>query len=253
MKYIRRSILREIADDKRKQKAVALALCLKEKSGNSSVIRSYTPHKVARMVGVHRNTAKKYISILIEMNLAEITNGDLFIKRMVSGSKHRNIDISAFTINTTKNIYHQIRDLLFLLVQAGKDFIRRLLRLRKDPPQGVDFKKVRRLSKKCCGNPDAEYEERGLSYKTIAKRIGCCTRTAVKVVKDAIRRKWCEKTNHCERHYLPNVWYAEIPGYTFTTIDYGFIIKPNTYDLSPTWTSALNLRKEVGFLMMCKK
>lgn len=184
-------------------------------------------------------TIRKYLEVLIKMGLAEITNNDLYIKKMASATKHRNIDISIFKTDKNKNIYNQIRELLFLAIQAQKDFVSSLLRLRKNPPKGVDYRKVRRFCKKCCENPYAEYKEYGLSYRRIGKQIGCCARTAFTLVKDAVRRKWCTKENHCTIDYLPGVNFAELPNYTFTSYNYGFILRPNTYTLSRMWACAL--------------
>ena len=205
MKSIRRRIINEIAGSPQKQKAVAFALLLKDKTNDSSVIRNFTIYKIHKLTcdtngkgGMSYRTIRKYLEVLIKMGYAEIKDDNLFIKKMASSSKHRNFDISAFKINRNKDVYNQIRELLFLVIQAQKDFFKSLLRLRKDPPKGTDYKKVRRLCKKCCDNPNAEYEEYGLSYNKIAMKIGCCARTAFEVVKRAIGRKWCTKENHCE-------------------------------------------------------
>ena len=246
MKYIRRRILSEISGSQQKQKAVAFALLLKDRTDDSSVVMDFTIYKLQKLTageggkgGMSYKTIRKYLDVLVKMGYAEIRGGNLYIKSMASASKHRNICISAFSIDKTKNIFNQIRELLFLAIQAHKDFIQSLLRLRKDPPRGTDFRKLRRLCKKCCDNPDAEYEEYGLSYNRIAAEIGCCSRTAIKVVKDAVRRKWCTKENHCEVVRMDGVHFREIPGYAFTTQNYGFILRPNTYTLSRAWACAL--------------
>lgn len=246
MKYLRRKILSDIANSSQKQKAVALALLIKDKTKDSSVVRDFTIYKIHKLTtdsrgknGMAYKTIRKYVSVLKKMGLAEIKNGNLYIGKMSSSSRHRNIDISKVKIDKSKNIYNQIREILFLAVQAHKDFIKSLLRLRKNPTRGIDFRAVRRLCKKCCGNPNAEYDEQGLSYSRIAKQIGCCRRTAFTLVKDAIRRKWCTKENHCTIDHLPGVNFADVPGYTFTSYNYGFILRPNTYTLSHAWACAL--------------
>lgn len=250
MKYLKRKILNDIIGSPLKQKAVAFALLIKTRTNDSSVIRNFTTYKLQKLTsldskgkkrgGMAYKTIKKYLDVLISMGLAEIKGRDLYIKKMSSSSRHRNIDISVFKINNkNKDIYNQIRELLFLVIQAHKDFIHSLLRLRKEPTRGTDFRKVRRLCKKCCDDPNADYEEHGLTYKRIARQIGCCIRTAFTIVKDAVRRKWCVKENHCTIDYLPGVNFADIPGYSFTSFNYGFILRPNTYVLSRAWSCAL--------------
>lgn len=251
MKQIRRKLISEIAGSPLKQKAVAFALLLKERTNNSSVVRRFSVYKVQKLTSTQDKknkgkvsmmaykTVKKYLDVLLKMEIAEVREGDLYIKKLASSSKHRNICIEKIVVDKTKNIYNQLRDVLFLVIQARKDFINSLLRLRKNPGRDTDFKKVRRLSKKCCSNPFAKYEEWGLSYNRIARFLGCSTRTAFTVVSDSIQRKWCTKENHCEMHRMDGVCFRDVPGYAFTTMNYGFILRPNTYALSCGWTRAL--------------
>jgi len=255
MKNIRRRIINDIEGSPLKQRAVAFALLLKELTKDSSVIHNYTVNKVCQMTRVecqknkknrrgftmmHAKTVSKYVDVLIKMGLVYIDGkGNLFLKKMASDNKHRNLNISKFMIDKTKNIYNQIRDLIFLLVQAQKDFINSLLRLRKEPTPDVDLKKVRRLCKKCCDDPNAEYKEYGVSYRRIARSVGCCARTAVNVVNDAIKRNWCTKTNNCERIPIQGANFDELPGFTFLSRGYGYIIRSNTYTLARAWSSAL--------------
>ena len=250
----------EIAGSPLKQKAVAFAVFLKNLTKDSSVIRDFSIYKIQKLTlhggkgGMSYKTIRKYIAVLFKMELLEQKDGNLYIKKMSSHIKHKNIDISQVVTDGFKNTYNQIRDIIFLVIQARKDFVKSLLRLRKDPQWDTDYKKVRRLCKKCCSNPCAEYKEHGISYKKVAQEIGCCARTAFSIVKDTLRRKWCSKTNRCEVVLMEGVSHREIPGFTFTTENYGFIIRSNTYTLKREWAEALGAsaektvrpRKEVG-------
>ena len=240
MQYIRRRIINDIMGSQQKQRAIAFALTLKELTKNSSVIRNYKPYKIFKMTGMAYKTIEKYIEVLVKMGIAEFKCGDLYLKKMSSSSKHRNINISKFKIDKTKNVYNQIRDLIFLIIQSHKDFVKSLLRLRKNPSYNTDFKKVRKLCKKCCKNEYCDYEEFGVSYKMVSKKIGCCVRTCVNVVNDTLKRNWCKKKNNCEVHEMIGVNFREVPGYTFTTRNHGFILRSNTYTLSRFWRHALD-------------
>lgn len=249
MKNIRRTIITGIARSSLKQRAVAFAILLKDRTNDSSVIRKFTIYKLQRLTicitrnresKMHYNTIRKYVDVLLKMGLAEIKDGDLYLKKMASSTKHRNIDISKFKIDKTKNVFEQIRELLFLMIQAHKDFVQSLLRLRTNPTEGVSYAKLRKFCKKCCGDPNAEYVENGLSYKKAASKMGCCAKTAYNSIKMAIKRGWCKKHNRCEVHELIGVNYRVIPGYSYTTENFGFIIRSNTFTLSKFWQKALN-------------
>jgi len=250
VKNIRRTLVISIAHSSLKQRAVAFALLLKDRTNDSSVIRNFTIYKLQKLTvlkvkgkesKMHYDTIKKYVDVLIKMGLVVINGCDLYIKKMASSTKHRNIDISRFIIDKTKNVFEQIRELLFLMVQAHKDYVQSLLRLRKNPPSGVSLPKLRKVCKKCCGNPDAEYKEYGLSYKKASMFMGCCAKTAFTSAQKAIKRGWCKKHNRCEVHEMVGVHYREIPGYSYTTENYGFIIRSNTFILSKFWSKALNV------------
>lgn len=240
MKYIRRRIINEIAGSPLKQKAIALAVVLKVATRSSSVVRNFSYYKIQKLTGLAYGTIRKYLKVLMDMGYAEIVDGNLFIKKISSRHRHKNIDISNYTIDKTRNVFVQIRDTLFLVIQARKDYVKSLLQLRKDPTAGTDFRSIRRLCRKYLNDPHGKYEEHGISYEFVARQVGCCARTAFSVVKDTIRRKWCRKRNRCEVRLLKGVNYREIPGFTFTTENWGFIIRSNTYTLSQSWADALN-------------
>ena len=239
MKQIRRRLIYEIKDSMQKQRAVAFAILLKELTNNSSLVRDFSINKVHQMTNMHAKTIRKYIDVLIKMGLVTIEGNTLRIASMTSNKKHRNLDISQFIIDKTKDIYNQIRDVLFLLIQAKKEYAKHVLRLRKCPTKDTDFKKVRRYCKQHYSDPDTEYTERGLSYKTIAKQMAFSIPTVMKIVKDTVRRGWVRKKVNTIYDYLPGVGCMEIPGYDFTTYNYGVKKRANTYQISKNWCSTL--------------
>lgn len=238
MEQIKRKIVFEIMGDTSKQKAVAFALLLKHISNDSSVFRKFTYNRLHTLTKMHVSTIKKYVSVLKEMGLVVINNGDLYIKKMASSTKHKNINIGKFKFKNNKDTYHQVRDLIVLFVQSHKEFVRSLLQLRKNP-RNMDFKKVRGLCRKYSRHID--YREEGLSYGKIAKIVGCCTRTAFNIVADAVNRRWLKKKNNCLVVFMPNVCGREVDGFTFTTRNYGYLFRANTYGLSKGWRGLVGL------------
>lgn len=242
---IRRTILLDIMGDKTAQKAVSLLLLLKYRIGRTSSIKGASVNRIAALSGTSPSTIKKYIPIWNKLQLVEWqgAKGDiLVIRRMASKTHHRNVDIDKLSYKTFRMLYKTLRSLLFLILNSHKRFIERLLRTATDPRPGEDYKKARKLSE-FYARRDADgvfrYKEYGLSYKTIAKRLGYCVRTAEEIVKFAVKMKWCTKTTRFLSQFLPNVCGMFVEGYTFTTKDHGYRVLANTYAESRYWHGKL--------------
>lgn len=242
---IRRTILINIMGDKAAQKAVSLLLLLKSRIGRKSSIKGASMNRIAALSGTSPSTIKKYIPIWEDMQLVEWcgSKGDvLVIKRLASKTHHRNVDVDKLNYNTFKMMYKTLRSLLFLILNSHKRFIERLLRTATDPKNGEDYKKARKLSE-YYARRDADgvfrYKEYGLSYKTIAKKLGYCARTAEEIVKFAVKLKWCRKTTRFLSQFLPNVRCMFVEGYTFTTKNHGYKVLANTYTENRYWYGIL--------------
>lgn len=233
-----RRIINDIKGEQRKQKAVAIALCLKHSIGRDSCIHDYNPNKIHSLIGISPNTFKAYLPLMVEMGLVHFDGKNkehLVISSLHSKRRNRNIDIHRFSFKTFKAVYNSLRAFIMLLIQRRKDFIKRTLQLANNPYPGDDCKKAR-IKVRCLVRQGilrkTIWDEKGISYKRIANEIGCCVKTAQKIVKFAIRRKWCTKTTHFNYFYMRGVNHRDVYGYTFTTLNYGYNVCANTYKLS---------------------
>ena len=75
---LRRRIINETKGDPRKQKAVALAICIKRSCGRNSTVKDYNPNKIQKLTGISPNTFTKYLPTMVEMGLVRFDgkNGD---------------------------------------------------------------------------------------------------------------------------------------------------------------------------------
>ncbi len=122
-------------------------------------------------------------------------------------------------------------------IQYNKDFIRHLLQARHNPDTPECFRKARRQVRNLVKNGvldsmDAQYKEYGLSLKRIAEGVGCCVRTAQRIIDFAEFNQWVERERHFEWYPAPGVNHRQIDGFTFSTKDALCIVRPNTYVLS---------------------
>ena len=228
---------------------MALALYLKKLCGRDSTIRDYNPYKIQKLARIHPNTFKNYLPLMVEMGLVRFDGKDnehLVICCLHSRHKTRNIDIHRFSFKSFKSVYNSLRAFLVLILQQRKDYVVRTLQIARNPKKGQDFtsarKAVKRLVKQ--GVLKSVYDnvkELGLSYKRIAKEVGVCVRTAERVVSFALQKRWCRKQTHFQCVEMRGVNRMYIDGFTFTTRNYGFIVKANTYTLSKGINTCLGM------------
>lgn len=218
--------------------AYSFALFMKAHMPASSRITKFTYNKLSRILRCSPTTTKKYVKILLNLGFISFEGKDnktLVLKRLSSGTRHRNVNVENYCFDTFKDARRSFQALIFMLRQSHREFIEYSIRVATSPEVGEDCRKARRLCKKYAWqNPkDAQYEFRewGFSYKKIASYMSCCKRTAVRVVKYAVEKKWVEKHNRYQQVFLPGVWYRPVPGFTFTTKNNGYKILANSYTI----------------------
>ena len=242
---VKRTLLFWALGDKSRIKALSLLLVLKSKLGKTQAIPKASQNKIAEIAGVSPSTIKRYIVIWERLGLIEWRGKKkdvLVVGRMAFRTKHRNISLDRLSFKDFKTVYEQFRSLLFLVILSCKSFVKRMI---QTVNTSKDSEEVKAALKSCNRyvkrnkNKEFEYQELGISYSKIGQKIGFCKRTAEKIVKIAVKKRWCRKFTHFEWTHLPGVNGMYVEGFTFTTLDYGFVVKANTYKLSRFWEVAL--------------
>lgn len=235
---VRRKIINEVKGTPMLQKALAITLLLKYKAGRNSIIKDYSINKLNKLTHISPTTLNKYLPIMERMGwicYVGKKKQHLVIRKIASHSKVRNINVDKFCFDTFKDIYNSIRTLLFSLIQARKDFIRRTIQIVANPTKWDNYKAARKNMKRLVRNGIVDsiyskYKEFGLSYKRIAKEIGNCARTAFNVVKYAIAKGFVDRHKH--QAFIPakGICYRHVDGYTFSTRNNIYRIYANTYE-----------------------
>ena len=239
---IKKTFISMVVGDLIEQKTLALAIYLKYKLTDSR-FKHYTLNKLANATGLDYKTLRKYMALLISHEYAHIEGMDkkqIFVVNSLAAKKQNcNVDIGIFDCTSLKTTIKSLRAFIVMHLQAKKDEIKQILQARNDPKRSDDYREVRKKVRKLVRegvlqSPIQEYKEYGLSYKRIAKELGCSIVTAVKIVKCALEKGWATKQRNFEQIYDKGVNGVPVEGYTFTTKDYLYIIHPNTYTLSPS-------------------
>lgn len=254
MYQVRRSLIYWARGNKGRVELLAFMLMLKQYSDTHSTIKDFSINKIAVMTHSSWATCKKYIQALLDNKLAtyDEERNTLSIGRISSGTKHRNMRIDGLDFRTIKAAKDSIRHLVHMLGIVVKRFVKEVIRAATNPKTWPstgykdDKVKAAALCKKFVRpNPDTmEYgfKELGKSYDTIAKQMGCCKKTAIRIISDGIHNHlYCKKV-------MPIMWFRlsrsamRTCGDMFTFITrkgFGAIAEANMYSLTNEWGKKL--------------
>lgn len=242
---IRKQLLFWAMGNKTNIKAVSLLIVLKKRLGKTSSLCNASQNKIASLSGVSPNTIKSYMPTWIRLGLVEWRgkNNDVFVvNKLCSKTSHRNVDISRIDMSSFWKVYKGLKSFLFLIILSCKDFVKRMIRTATDSDDLSETKKARKFCNRYAKrdkNKDFEYKEYGISLRKIGQKLGFCKRTAETIVDFAVKKRWCKKFNNYEWTFMPGVNKMYVDGFTFTTKNYGFVVKANTYTLNRNICMAL--------------
>lgn len=245
---LRRRYLTEAKANGTFQKCLALALVLKSRLVTSR-ISNYSTNKLSKAAGIAYQTARKYEEWMERLGLihfeGNLYNRVLVVNAVSSHTSSRNFSIDEMDLSTFSNAYRSVQSLVFMKKQHDKDYMRHLLQARHKPSCPEEFRKAKRKVKHLVETGvlrdiNVHYKEWGLSLKRIAEEIGCCVRTAQRVVGYAVDKEWTRKIRRFYWVYAPHVNHLEVEGYTFATRHKLCIVQPNIYPLSKTISAAFH-------------
>lgn len=224
----------------RLQKAVAFAVFMKHKLGNSSLMRDYTINKIHTLTKISATTIKKYLPILKQcgfVNFCGKNNQHLIVTKLCSHTQGRNVKFDNFCFDSYKDVYKSLRAFLALIIQSHKDFVKRTLQIVAKPKNWKEFKAARKNVKRfvkqgiLCDVRE-KYKEYGLSFKRIAIETGNCVRTAQRIINYAIDKGWVSKKKNYKKIFVPRINRRQSDMFTFSTLNNVYIVYANTYELN---------------------
>ena len=214
-------------------KAIAMFLLIRKRLG-SNILKDYSINKLVNLLGAHACTIKKRMHVLAQYGLVTIVGKTLMLRSVVSKHAKRNVKLGErkMEYSSLKSVEYSLQAILVVVVQSIKDFAKRTIRNAHGASHDFNVIKAARDAARKFGY-GFEYKENGLSYKTIARRLGVSVKTAVEIVKFAVKRTILKKTTHSIATYMQSVCGMELYGYTFTTRNYGYKVLANSYSVAP--------------------
>ena len=214
-------------------KAIAMFLLIRKRLG-SNILKDYSINKLVNLLGAHACTIKKRMHVLAQYGLVTIVGKTLMLRSVVSKHAKRNVKLGErkMEYSSLKSVEYSLQAILVVVVQSRKDFAKRTIRNAHGASHDFNVIKAARDAARKFGY-GFEYKENGLSYKTIARRLGVSVKTAVEIVKFAVKRTILKKTTHSIATYMQSVCGMELYVYTFTTRNYGYKVLANSYSVAP--------------------
>ena len=232
-KNLRLRLALEMFGNKELLKAIAMFLLIRKRLG-SNVIKNYSINKLVNLLGAHARTIKKRLRVLSQYGLVTIVGKTLMLRSIVSKHTKRNVKLGErkMEYSSLKNVEYSLQAILVVVIQNRKDFAKRTIRNAHGGSHDYKVVKAARDAARKFGY-GFQYVEKGLSYKTIAKKLGVSIKTAFEIVKFAVKRTILKKETHFIQTYMQSVSKREVYGYTYTTHNYGYKILANSYSVAP--------------------
>lgn len=200
MDKLSKAIFNRYIGDADAVKALALLVYVKENKP-TSVFTDYALTDLASFVGLSRNTTSKRIKKLEEMGLVERVgkNGKhLLFKR--ARAKCANVKVSKIKKDSVRDIELGLKALLIYEIQRSKEWIKQRVYQATNPKEGTPLKVVKRAKAFCRKRGITEFADNGISWKTIAERLGCGFGVVSRVIAYGVANGMFVKHCHIE-HY----------------------------------------------------
>lgn len=228
--------------DRERRDALALAIVLKSRLGRKSVIRDFTVNRVSVVTGVSARVVGRLLPLMIRYGYCETVGPGgrhLSTRKLHSGRNGLNCRVPAMDPSMK---YTDVRRMLLtfglLLLQSGKEYVRKIAGMRKDPGSYEEYRDTRRkitaLSRKgTIKSTRPEYSEHGMSYRRIAERLGISVRSAFSIVRNARNLGLIVWKKVCEQICVPGICRRRDPErFTFSTMNNIYIVGANIYSLT---------------------
>ena len=228
-KFLRLTLASEMFGNKDLLKAIAFSMFVRHHLGKN-IIKNYSVNRIAVATGIHACTVKKRMDTLSEVGLVVISDGRASFCSIVSKHIKRNVRLTKICYKSLKTVEKSLQAILIAILQLRKEFAKRVIRTARDGRSPKEIKTAQKLSRR--HGWANKYAEKGMSYANIARKIGISVKTAVEIVKFAVKRRILTKFTHFEATYMPGVRRREVDGYLFTTRNYAFNVSANTYSVA---------------------
>lgn len=197
MKKLSRNIFNQIIGNSKARKALELYLFVKNKYA-SSTIPNFTYKQLSDDTGMCYTTLKKRIATLKELDLIEYVGKNkqhLLFKN--ARAKKSNVNVGMLDKTSIKSISEGLLSLFLVEVQLRKEYIKQLLLKKETAKKGDNIKAVCKEIRER-GLIGRKFEDNGISYKYISKKLNIGYSRVSALIKHAVKLGMLSVEKHVE-------------------------------------------------------
>lgn len=237
VRNISRHLLVQMSGDLTLVKAVAMSIYLKNRHKGGRIERA-TTNKLHNLTRLHASTVTKYLETLTEHDLIRWEKQSLVFTSLTD--RHHNVKLPPTGELSIKELENMLLAMLIVDILRQKEYVRRTIEAAYNPLPSREALKRSKGARRICRERGygREYKEYGLSYKTIARRLGISLQKAEEVVAYAVNNGIMNKEKRQEQYYMHHIGGAEkfvdLAQATFCTKNNVYKVFANVYILPPT-------------------
>lgn len=236
---VSRQLMMEVRGDLMAVKALAMAIMVKNRTRQSRVV-ACNPYRLQKLTGLHSKTVRRYLSKLDDLNLIRWEGKDLVL---LSLSERCNMKLPDTFDRSMAELENMLLAMYIIDIVKQKEYAKQTISSAYAPKREKHaterMKKARRVCKTY--NYGNVYREYGLSYDTIAKRLGISLQKAAEVIHFAEDNHMLIRQKRQEQFYLHNARggekYMNLGKGVFCTKDNVYKIYANVYVLPQPLTA----------------
>lgn len=199
MRKLKKEIWDACLGDSEKTKAIAMFLYVKEHKG-ASVFPNFSILKLAKFVGLSRNTTRKRLHMLEDMGLVErIGRNMTHLKFKRVRAHYNNLNISKIDKSSVRNIELGLKAMLICVVQGHKEYIKQKFLQATRPSKSTSIKDVRKSRKYIQLRGISDFVDNGISYRYIANKLNVGYRVVSEVLKYGVATQMFVKHCHIQQ------------------------------------------------------
>lgn len=223
-------------------KAIAMAIFVKNHLREPR-IKNYTPNRLRDFIKghqrpLHHTTIRKYVNELLRAELARMEGSDLIFGSLGDRRGKFNLSLGDTSKLTIAELENELFAAQVVLIVKRKEFAKRTIEKATNPQRTKegyeDFKRARQTCWQY--GYTREFRDYGLSYKTIARKLGIGLQKAEEVIRYATTHGLLVKHTHQEQFFAYGIGQAQKffeQGHhsTFATKNNVYLVYANTYSL----------------------
>jgi hypothetical protein len=220
MRKIHFKFIEQMLKDSDVVKALALAIYVKM-SAVSSTVNRCTVNKMHELTGLHSKTVKKRMKTLQKMGLLICDqNNNVTFLTLQSSCKKRNVLFDFTKYKSVSELEYALYSLLLKDILSKKEYMKKEIDEIKNietPANASESRSIKSRIKKLRKNiykhrnttglsiTEEEYKEYGISYDTIARKLGVCRQKAVEIVKFALKYRLITRDKRVVQMHMKDV------------------------------------------------